>query len=175
MVGSLVGAQLTHLVSPGVLMLIFAGLMALVAVRVLTRRGGDAVGPSPDCRPLRCGLPGVGGWHTHGVPRCGRRISPGARDVSVRATVDGGCRRHVPGGHRGYFVHRLAGSSGARTVRVGNDRCVLACCTGGHGIRRRISLVTMRRAFGWFVLAVAAFALVNNWSASLPHTISTRH
>jgi uncharacterized protein len=54
MVGSLVGAQLTHLVSPGVLMLIFAGLMALVAVRMLTRRGGDAVGPSPDCRPLRC-------------------------------------------------------------------------------------------------------------------------
>jgi len=29
-------------------------------VRVLTRRGSDVVGPSLDCRPLRCGLPGVG-------------------------------------------------------------------------------------------------------------------
>ena len=45
MVGSLAGVQLTHLVAPGVLMLIFAGLMALVVVRMLVRRCDDAVGP----------------------------------------------------------------------------------------------------------------------------------
>jgi len=59
-VGSLAGVQLTHLVSPGVLMLIFAGLMAFVAGRMLTRRGDDAIEPLPDCRPLRCGLAGLG-------------------------------------------------------------------------------------------------------------------
>jgi uncharacterized membrane protein YfcA len=41
-------------------MLIFAALMALVAVRMLVRRGDDAVEPLPDCRPLRCGLAGMG-------------------------------------------------------------------------------------------------------------------
>ena len=60
MIGSLAGVQLTHLVAPGVLMLIFAGLKALVAARMLVRRGDDAIEPWPDCRPLRCGLAGMG-------------------------------------------------------------------------------------------------------------------
>ena len=60
MFGSLAGVQLTHLVAPRVLMLIFAALMALVAVRMLVRRGDDAIEPWPDCRPLRCGLAGMG-------------------------------------------------------------------------------------------------------------------
>jgi len=34
--------QLTHLVSPGALMLIFAGLMALVGGRMLAQRGDDS-------------------------------------------------------------------------------------------------------------------------------------
>jgi uncharacterized membrane protein YfcA len=45
MVGSLAGVQLTHLVPPGVLMLIFAGLMALVGGRMLAQRGDDAIEP----------------------------------------------------------------------------------------------------------------------------------
>jgi uncharacterized membrane protein YfcA len=60
MVGSLAGAQLTHLVSPGVLMLIFAALMAVIATRMLAGRGDDIVEPLSDCRPLRCALAGVG-------------------------------------------------------------------------------------------------------------------
>ena len=38
----------------------------------------------------------------------------------------------------------------------------LAGMTSGARLGGRLSPVTMRRAFGWFVLAVAAFVLVNH-------------
>ena len=36
-------------------LLLFAGLMTVIAVRMLAQRGDDAVQPLPDCRPVRCG------------------------------------------------------------------------------------------------------------------------
>ncbi|MBM3823808.1 MAG: sulfite exporter TauE/SafE family protein [Verrucomicrobia bacterium] len=60
MTGSLAGAQFTRLVPTEVLMLVFAGLMAAVAWRMLSRRGDEDIRPLPDCRPLRCGLAGFG-------------------------------------------------------------------------------------------------------------------
>ena len=38
----------------------------------------------------------------------------------------------------------------------------LAGMVSGAGLGGRLSPVTMRRAFGWFVLAAAAFVLVNH-------------
>jgi len=59
MAGSLVGAQFTRLVPPGVLMLIFAALMAVIAGRMLASGGDEAIEPLPDCRSVRCGLAGL--------------------------------------------------------------------------------------------------------------------
>jgi uncharacterized membrane protein YfcA len=47
----------------------------------------------------------------------------------------------------------------------------LAGMASGARLGGRISPATMRRSFGWFVLTVAAFVLMNNWSGSLPKTI----
>ncbi len=59
MVGAAGGARLTPLVSPEVLMMGFAGLMVVVAVKLL--RGGEAeVAMAPECRPWRCLLAGMG-------------------------------------------------------------------------------------------------------------------
>src|SRR5690349_20961250 len=58
--GAVAGAQFTPLVSPVVLMLLFASLMTVVAVRMLARRGDEVLNPLPDCRPVRCGLAGFG-------------------------------------------------------------------------------------------------------------------
>jgi uncharacterized membrane protein YfcA len=57
--GAIPGAQLTPLVPPAMLMVIFAIIMVVVAVRML---GGSeaAASPAPECRPVRCLLAGGG-------------------------------------------------------------------------------------------------------------------
>ncbi|MEX2580797.1 MAG: sulfite exporter TauE/SafE family protein [Verrucomicrobiales bacterium] len=59
MIGAAAGARFTSLVPPSVLMIFFAGLMLAVAWRMLTTREDEAE-PAPECRPLRCGLAGLG-------------------------------------------------------------------------------------------------------------------
>ncbi len=59
MAGAAGGARLTPLVSGEVLMVGFAGLMVLVAVRLL-REGEGTVAMAPECRPWRCLAAGFG-------------------------------------------------------------------------------------------------------------------
>ncbi len=59
MAGAAAGARLTHLLTPAALMITFAGLMVVVAVRMLLpSKGGPQ--PAPECKPLRCLLAGAG-------------------------------------------------------------------------------------------------------------------
>ncbi len=59
MTGAVLGAKLTHLVSPTALMVSFAVLMAVVGANMLIPRKTPAQ-PAPECRPLRCLLAGAG-------------------------------------------------------------------------------------------------------------------
>ncbi len=59
MLGAALGARLTHLVSPSVLMISFAALMVVVGVKMLLIPK-NALQPEPECRPLRCLLAGGG-------------------------------------------------------------------------------------------------------------------
>lgn len=59
MLGAAIGAQFTALVPGAVLMTCFAGLMLVVALRMLRGRA-DETEPSPDCQPLRCLVAGFG-------------------------------------------------------------------------------------------------------------------
>ena len=59
MAGAAVGARFTSLVPSNVLMASFAGLMLLVAGRMLMA-GRDGPEPEPECRPGRCLLAGAG-------------------------------------------------------------------------------------------------------------------
>lgn len=57
MVGAALGARLTPLLSPSALMLSFASLMVVVALRMLLS-GNSGPQPAPECKPLRCLLAG---------------------------------------------------------------------------------------------------------------------
>jgi len=59
MVGAVFGARLTHLLTPSALMISFAVLMVVVAVRMLMPRK-SGIEPSPECKPLRCLVAGAG-------------------------------------------------------------------------------------------------------------------
>ncbi|BCX50094.1 sulfite exporter TauE/SafE [Haloferula helveola] len=59
MAGAAVGARFTGMVSEKALMVSFAVLMLVVAVRMLKGRTGEAE-PEPDCRPGRCLVAGTG-------------------------------------------------------------------------------------------------------------------
>jgi uncharacterized membrane protein YfcA len=59
MVGAAVGAKLTPLLSPAALMFSFAGLMTVVAIRMLMPKTAGMT-PAPECHPLRCLLAGGG-------------------------------------------------------------------------------------------------------------------
>lgn len=58
-VGAVLGAQLTPLVSPAMLMIIFAMIMVVVGLRMLGATDAN-VCPAPECRPVRCLLAGGG-------------------------------------------------------------------------------------------------------------------
>jgi uncharacterized membrane protein YfcA len=175
MVGSLAGVQLTHLVSPGVLMLIFAGLMAVVGGRMLARRGDDAIEPLPDCRPLRCGLAGMGvGLLTGFIGVGGGFLLVPAMILFARLPIAVAAGTSLAviavnslAGWLGHLGHEpfAWGMTGAFLLAA------LAGMASGARLGGRISRTTMRQAFGWFVLTVAAFVLVNSWSESLPKTV----
>lgn len=59
MAGAALGAKLTPLLSPSMLMLTFASLMVVVALRMLLA-GNRGPQPAPECKPARCLLAGGG-------------------------------------------------------------------------------------------------------------------
>ena len=57
-IGAVAGSQLTWLLSTSALMITFASLMVVVAVRMLIPRKAG-IQPLPECKPLRCLAAGV--------------------------------------------------------------------------------------------------------------------
>lgn len=60
MLGAPLGAKLTPLVPPPVLMLLFAALMFGVGLRMIRSESPAEKTPAPECQPLKCGLAGLG-------------------------------------------------------------------------------------------------------------------
>jgi uncharacterized membrane protein YfcA len=167
-IGALAGAQLTHLVAPAVLMLIFAALMIVIATLML--RGGIVPPPESDqqCSWQRCllsgfvvgvltGFLGVGGgflivpallFFGHLPLRAAMITSLLVIAVNSFAGLVGHLRQ-TP------FDWRLAGMFlGASLVGM----------LVGRALARRLGVRHLRVAFAWFVLAVAVFVVAKNWS-----------
>lgn len=166
MAGALAGAQLTRLVSPAVLMLLFAALMAIIALRMLARRGDDAIEPLPDCRPLRCGAAGLGvGVLTGFLGVGGGFLIVPAMILFARlpmATAAGTSLAVIAANSfAGLLGHLNHGSINGRLTAAFLAAALLGM-SGGVRMGRNISTEKLRRAFGWFVLAVAAFVLARN-------------
>ena len=173
--GSLLGAQFTRMVSPEALMLFFAALMAVVAWRMLARHGDDAIEPLPDCRPMRCGLAGlVVGVLTGFIGVGGGFLLVPAMILFARLpmAMAVGTSLAVIAANS---ITGWLGHLGREPFAWGMTGMFLIAALPGMAAGTRLSglikLSTLRVAFGWFVLAVAVFVVGKNWT-TLASTIS---
>lgn len=165
---ALAGAQLTPLVSPPVLLSLFALLMVIVAVAMLRRRD-EALQPLPECRPWRCGLAGIGAGVLTGflgvgggfllVPamvvfaRLPLKTAVGTSLAVIAVNSFAGLAGHWRHTH---FDWELTGAVLA---------AALLGMAVGLPLAARMPVRQLSRAFAWFVLAVAGFVIAKNWPA----------
>jgi uncharacterized membrane protein YfcA len=165
---AVLGAQLTPLVSPTVLLLLFALLMFLVAGRMLMG-GNESLTAAPECRPARClaaggtvgvltGFLGVGG---------GFLIVP-AMVIAARMPL----KVAIGSSLAVIAVNSFAGLAGQLrhttfdwTLAMAFLALAVAGMFGGIWLSRIIAAPSLRRWFAWFVIAVAIFVVVQNLSA----------
>jgi uncharacterized membrane protein YfcA len=167
-VGALAGAQLTHLVSPPLLMLTFAGLMIVIATLMLRRRKMHEPHSAEKCHWQHCSLTGLGVGVLTGFLGVGGgflivpallflgRLPLKSAFISsllvIAVNSFGGLAGHL---HRAPFDWRIAGMFlGASLIGM----------FAGRLLAQRLAVTQLRIAFAWFVLAVGAFVIVRNWS-----------
>lgn len=160
-VGAYLGAGLTHLLAPDVLMLLFACLMLAVGAAMLRRRGEkDRPG---GCRPVRClvigaavglltGFLGVGG---------GFLIVPA---LILFASVE--TEKAIGSSLAIVALNSLSGLAGQLRYTELNYGVTLAFLgvalpgmLTGLMISKHLPEQTLRKGFAWFIIAVAAVIL----------------
>ncbi len=166
-IGALVGSQLTHLVRPSVLLLIFAGLMLVVGLLMFRPRADRGVDAKAECHWVSCtatgffvgfltGFLGVGGGFLI-VPallflaRLPLKRAIATSLVVITVTSAAGLIGHL---RRTHFDWRIAGIFLALAI-VG----MLA----GRKFASQVETERLRYWFAWFVLAVAVFVIAENW------------
>jgi hypothetical protein len=166
--GAVAGAQLTHLVSPPFLMLIFAGLMIVIATLMLRGRRMHEPDSSEKCHWQRCSLTGLGVGVLTGFLGVGGgflivpalvffgRLPLKSAFITSLFVIAVNCFAGLAGHlHRAPFDWRIAGMFlGASLIGM----------FAGRLLAQRLAVTQLRVAFAWFVLAVGAFVIVRNWS-----------
>lgn len=162
MLGAALGARLTHLVSPSVLMISFAVLMVVVGMKMLLVPK-NAVRPEPECRPLRCllagggvgiltGFLGVGGGFLL-MPalvkfaRLPLRVATGTSLAIIACNSAAGFVAHLGDAPTPWLL------AGVFAVIAGTGVLV------GGKIAARIPEKSLRRAFAILVLLTAGFVI----------------
>lgn len=159
MLGAVIGAKLTPLLSPSALMLSFASLMVVVALRTLWA-GASAPQPAPECKPLRCltaggvvglltGFLGVGGGFLL-MPalvkfaRLPLRTATGTSLAVIACNSAAGFVSHLGDGTVRWGIAGVFSLIAAVGVLVGGK------------MAGRLPETSLRRVFALFVLIVAA-------------------
>ena len=178
MAGALAGAQFTRLVSPGMLMLTFAAMMAVVAGRMLARGGENGIEPLPDCRLARCGLAGlVVGVLTGFIGVGGGFLLVPAMILFARlpmATAVGTSLAVITVNSFAGWLGHLGREPFAWGLTGAFLLAALVGMASGARLGGRLRPTTLRFAFGWFVLAVAVFVAVKNWPTLMPPSSLTQ-
>lgn len=165
--GAFGGAQLTHLVSPSVLLLLFAALMIAVAALMFRGRPEIPVAGAPRCHWASCattglvvgsltGFLGVGGGFLivpallmfGGLPL---KLAIGTSLVVITVNSVGGLVGHL----------RQTSFDWPTTAMF--LALALAGMFAGRDFAARLEAERLRRWFAWFVLAVAVFVIAQNW------------
>ena len=169
MIGAVGGAQFTPLVSPAILMLLFGALMLVIAMRMLSTGAASEFEPAPDCRPVRCALAGLGvGVLTGFLGVGGGFLIVPAMVVFARLPIKVAAGTSLLVIAANSFAGLVAQIRHATFDWSVAGLFLIAALVGmGIGLlmNRQIPAASLRRRFGWFVLAVAVFVIVKN---SLP-------
>lgn len=170
-VSAYLGSKLTRLVSPPVLMLLFAGLMLVVATVMLTRRAPTADAPAHAPNLPREALAGLGVGFLTGF------LGVGGGFLIVPALVVFGGLGMKPAIGTSLFVIAVncaAGLAGHLTAGGFEGKLtalVTALAVGGALAGTRLSdrfhPKGLRRIFAWFVVAVALYLVARNYNAFL--------
>ncbi len=167
-VGAFIGAEFTHLVPAPWLLLSFASLMATVAVVMLRGKPESELKPAIQCNVIRCVSVGLGVGLLTGF------VGVGGGFLIVPAMV---LFAHFPvkmaagtslvviaiNSAAGFFAH--LGLSEFDWQLIGLFIAVtLAGMLVGTRVSRHVSTEKLRKGFAWFVLAVAAFVVAQNWN-----------
>lgn len=167
MLGAFGGAQLTHLVSPSVLLLLFAALMIVVATMMFRRRADVPHDEKPECHWPICALTGFAVGGITGF------LGVGGGFVIVPALLHFAglpLKKAMATSLVVITVVSLAGLIG-QLQRTSFDwrtpalflLFALVGMFAGRGFAARTHPESLRRWFAWFVLAVAAFVIAENW------------
>ena len=172
MIGAVAGAQLTPLVSPATLMMLFGALMLVIAVRMLRTGATSEFEPAPDCRPVRCASAGLGvGVLTGFLGVGGGFLIVPAMVVFARLPIKAATSTSL----MVIAANSFAGLAG-QLRHAAFDWFVasiflfaaLAGMGAGLALNTQIPAAGLRRVFGWFVLGVSVFVIAKNTLRFLP-------
>lgn len=170
-VSAYLGSRLTRLVSSPVLMLLFAGLMLVVATVMLARRDPGADAPAHAANLPRAALAGLGVGFLTGFLGVG-----GGFLIVPALVVFGGLGMKAAIGTSLFViaVNCAAGLLGHLTTGDFDARLtvmVTALAVGGAlvgtSLSHRFHPSGLRRIFAWFVVAVALYLVARNYNALL--------
>lgn len=165
MLGAALGAQVTHFVSPALLMLLFAGLMLVVGLRMLLVRGAK-FGSAQEFRPVRFALVGL----AVGVLTGFLGVGGGFMIVPALAFFGGFELRRAIGSSLVIIALNSASGLVGQLLFVAIDwtltlAFLAASLVGiflGSTVAGRCSEANLRKTFAWSVIAVGcALAAVN--------------
>ena len=162
MVGAVLGARLTHLLSPSALMITFAILMVVVAVRMLLPRKAG-LEPAPECRPWRCLLAGAGVGVLTGFLGVGGgfllmpALAKFAR-LPLRVATGTSLAVIACNSAAGFASHLGETPTPWKLAAVFSIIAAAGVLAGGL-VASRLPEKTLRRAFAVLVLATAAYVL----------------
>jgi uncharacterized membrane protein YfcA len=162
MTGAVLGARLTHLLSPRALMITFAVLMVVVAVRMLLPRK-SGIQSAPECRPMRCllaggavgvltGFLGVGGGFLlmpalAKFARLPLRVATGTSLAVIACNSASGFVSHLGETPTPWLLAAVFSAIAAAGVLVGGK------------IASRLPEKILRQSFAMLVLVTAAFVI----------------
>lgn len=165
-VGAQLGARLTSLVPPPVLMLLFATLMIAVGLRMLRGRGEAEEPQKAECRPLRCGVAGLGVGVLTGFLGVGGGflIVPALlrfAHLPMRQAVGTSLAIIAVNSVSGFIGH-VGDLGGTLPLAAAFTLAALAGLALGILLGRRTHPAGLRTAFGGLTLAVAGYLIVMN-------------